>query len=279
MRIISKLHDFYDSAMSFGHTDNAYIFNRSTETIKPTPSDAEKLFDVLFDESCDLDCRWLHHMIRYPHRYGATSSYFAKHGFLAFCGFIYPFIQLREDAVSFGGWEGSEACRKLFAAGEKLDHNHNAVTFYDEAAALRFIDKLHENNFFKYGLNNKAEYNYWVDYIQGFFKLAPKPFANNFIKEYSIQLGTPYFMVSNFISRNNANHLEVTKTPTLKKLQFQKLLDSNTAYQEISMFFCGVIGTTEKEIINISDKDLRDAKGFNDKSFKAGKSTKKRKQK
>ena len=34
------------------------------------------------------------------------------------------------------------------------------------------------------------------------------------------------------------------------------------------MYISGVIGTGEKDTIKISDKDMRDAKGFDDWSFK-----------
>ncbi|MCY9865046.1 hypothetical protein OTK49_21240 [Vibrio coralliirubri] len=281
MRIISKQHDFYDSGVAFshGHTDNAYIFNRTTETVKPTQAEAEKLFKVLFDDNCDLETRQFRHMIQYPSRYGSPSSYFAKHGFLAFCGRVYPFIQIRSNAARFTHWEGAEDCNKLFASGEKSEYNCKLVTLYDEVSALRFIEKLNECNFFKIGMGNKAEYEYWTDYIKQFFKLSMKPLANEFIKEYSIKIGSPYFEINGLNSKHSSKELEITKTPILKSLQFQKVIDANTAYQDIAMFFCGVIGNVEKDIINISDKDMRDAKGFNDKSFKAEKSTKRRKQK
>ena len=56
--------------------------------------------------------------------------------------------------------------------------------------------------------------------------------------------------------------------PVLKDFQFFRAVSTYQAFQEISMYISGVIGVGEKNTVTISDKDMRDAKGFDDWSFK-----------
>jgi hypothetical protein len=53
--------------------------------------------------------------------------------------------------------------------------------------------------------------------------------------------------------------------PFLKKLSFQQVKDTFTAYQGIHMFLSGVIGVEAKPTIKISDKDMAEAKGHGSK--------------
>ena len=50
-------------------------------------------------------------------------------------------------------------------------------------------------------------------------------------------------------------------------------LDAYGIYQEIEMYMGGVLGSQEKETIEISDKDKRDSKGFDNYSFKKRKAS------
>jgi len=73
---------------------------------------------------------------------------------------------------------------------------------------------------------------------------------------------TPCFMI-----RNNKT---LTLNPSLKKLNFGKVIDPYTAVQELDIYLSsGIVkgGTTEP--LSMSDEVLRNAKGFNDKSFKS----------
>ncbi len=56
--------------------------------------------------------------------------------------------------------------------------------------------------------------------------------------------------------------------PKLKDLQFYKVFDAFTAFQEISMFLGGVLGVGEKEIIEIEDKYKIGQHGFDKWSFR-----------
>lgn len=60
----------------------------------------------------------------------------------------------------------------------------------------------------------------------------------------------------------------LTINPNLKELSFQKMFDCYSAFQEISMFIGGVLGTSENNIINISNEDRIKQYGFDKFSFR-----------
>ena len=80
------------------------------------------------------------------------------------------------------------------------------------------------------------------------------------------EFNSPIFVVYNSFEETN-----LVINPCLRDLQFQKVFEPYTTFQEIDMFLSGVMQSPEKNMINISDKDMRDKKGFNDKSFKKDK--------
>jgi len=67
----------------------------------------------------------------------------------------------------------------------------------------------------------------------------------------------------------SAEPIKIVVNPCLKDLSFMAAVDPYTAYQEIYMYLDGVLSTRkENEMEKISDVDMRDAKGFDDRSFK-----------
>jgi hypothetical protein len=56
--------------------------------------------------------------------------------------------------------------------------------------------------------------------------------------------------------------------PVLKDYEFYKVIDAFTAFQELQMFIGGVLGTSEKEIIEVEDKYKIPQHGFNKWSFR-----------
>lgn len=60
----------------------------------------------------------------------------------------------------------------------------------------------------------------------------------------------------------------LTTNPILKDWEFYRIVDSFSAFQEISMFLGGVLGTNEKSVIEIEDKYRISQYGFNKWSFR-----------
>lgn len=67
----------------------------------------------------------------------------------------------------------------------------------------------------------------------------------------------------------------LTLNPKLNTIQFMKVKDPHTAFQDIFMYLSGVLGNKEKDTVKISDKDMLKQKGFDQYSFKTGKGEKK----
>ena len=61
---------------------------------------------------------------------------------------------------------------------------------------------------------------------------------------------------------------EVAINPMLKPFGFQSIVDPFTAFQELSMYVSGVLGSTGVDMIQVSDEDMKYKKGFHDMSFK-----------
>lgn len=72
-------------------------------------------------------------------------------------------------------------------------------------------------------------------------------------------VGAPYFILEGNM---------VIVYPELKAVTKSFKMDATTVYQEIEMYMGGVLGQAEKEIIEISDVDKRNSKGFDNQSFK-----------
>lgn len=278
MRIISKVHDFYDAGMSYGHTDNAYVFNRASESMKTEGKEAEELASFMFKDN-DILSRKANSIRMRRNNHGCSYlSDFGKHGMIVFCGTVYPFISFTLRPAWLSNFNGASECKEIIeACGEKIDQSTYRATFYDAKTATRFLKRLADANLFKYGMTSGDYLDSWLEYVEVVFENAEAPLVSEVAKEFCIKFKTPYFVAGEFDHSYTYGTTGLVEcNPILKHYQFQKNIDANTAYQEISMFFCGVLGNIEKEMVNISDKDMRDAKGFNNMSFKKEPGGKKR---
>lgn len=60
----------------------------------------------------------------------------------------------------------------------------------------------------------------------------------------------------------------ITYNASLRELEFYRVFDPFTAFQEIAMYLGGVLGKPTKPIPEADDRDLADAKGFDNWSFR-----------
>ena len=67
---------------------------------------------------------------------------------------------------------------------------------------------------------------------------------------------------------DNYHKPAILVNPILREFEFQKVMNPQIAWQEISMFYFGVLGYNEKPMIQISDSDMKWKKGFDNWSFK-----------
>lgn len=77
---------------------------------------------------------------------------------------------------------------------------------------------------------------------------------------------------------NEGDH-NVIVDPCLQDIGFQRVVDPWTCWQTIHQYNSGVLGKSETETVEISDQHMRDAKGFDEWSFKNRGTAKRRKRK
>jgi hypothetical protein len=81
--------------------------------------------------------------------------------------------------------------------------------------------------------------------------------------EYHRTYNTPVFMI-----KLDNNTCKVTIDPCLKEIEFHKVKDPFTAFQDIQSFISGVLGNIEKEIITVGNDVKIHKAGFDKWSFR-----------
>ncbi len=127
---------------------------------------------------------------------------------------------------------------------------------------------------------------YDLEHMKSLFE--PKSWNSNFLDDYNFitnydatelfrTLKTPCFVFDYDYGRTYVNtiryHWETSYNkfiinPLLKDYEFPKLFDAFQAFQEIQMYLSGVLGSNEKDIIEVSDKDKIASHGFDKWSFR-----------
>lgn len=80
------------------------------------------------------------------------------------------------------------------------------------------------------------------------------------------EYNTPLFLISS--GKREGKNYKLTINPRLKDLEFQKVKDSYTAYQDIFQYVAGVLNSPENKMVKISDKDKIAKHGFDKWSFR-----------
>lgn len=252
MKIVSKFQDYYDIGVSMG-VDESLVYVRNLEaTLYPND-------DIPFDRRSYVAHR---KQSRIEHIFKdvvgkrpvfSTSPVDSLH-FVGFCGKLYPFIFV-----------------------DYLDKHHNRIVgarYYMTKEVIREMQETYSiSKRYRLFREDEEEAN-----IKKFNRLLGMSFD---APEMFHVLKTPVFIMAHEGSRvekflNGGVSLDMNTeqgdivwlNPCLKDFDFYKVFDSFTAFQEISMFITGVLGENKIPPVQISDTDMRDAKGFDERSFK-----------
>lgn len=262
MNIISEFQDYYDIGLSLGIDKSiSYIRNQHE-------SNGELLIPDLKANSGWGKPSWRHHVfsrvLRVPadfHSPHTGEDWAAPNGqaleafFVGFCGKFYPMIRYR---TKFG-----------------IDIETEYDYLYSESDVIGALDKSpfnHSRHRFRYGYGFHAHHGKTeLELSLMFIRRGPIERIDPFVK-----LNAPIILLN--LTGKSTLEAAVTTNIQLKGIKFFRCMDSYAAFQEISMFISGVLGVGEPEILEISDTDKRDSKGFNNSSFKK-RPGKKRKQK
>jgi hypothetical protein len=165
----------------------------------------------------------------------------AKFFIIGFCGKLYL------------GW-------KLFYSVEEFDVLKNVMTDVPKVDIIYGYENVKDFincRFWKRNLDDDVKYVLNYDPINIFREINAPVFVYDsalVIKndDYGRKLNLGVFIIN----------------PILKDYEFYKIIDTFTAFQEISMFLGGVLGRGEKEIIEVDDKYKIKQHGFDKWSFR-----------
>ena len=241
MRIISKFHDYYDIGMSHGQ-DQTLIYHRVPTVSK---SKASYFCDVPIDFEEETSANIL------AQSHANALSY--QRIVVGFCGKVYQCYVMGADVTPYHqpSIRITSCCYNALGVKNFIDDygaKETIKSFYSKPHPWR-TDSL------KYSIIQRR-----------FDEWKTDKYFDEFIK-----LKAPVFVVDRC---NMGREIRMTINLELTTFQFYKVVDPYTAYQEIAMFIGGVLGVGEPFMIEIEDKYKRDAKGFNDQSFKTRPGTK-----
>lgn len=244
MRIISKFHDYYDIGLSQGQ-DETLVYNRVLQE------------DVIVEDGTN-------HRLSANHKINPFAEYCGKidvggtnleccQFIIGFCGKVYWCLEFTYTNTYYPYKNQKRFCYNI----EQVDE------------FISGIDDKYVTE--KYG-KDKSRWTFFsreniIDKFNEFSKLSDKHM------DYFRKMNTPVFVVNrSFNGSSRKYELNFTKNPCLKDYHFQRVFDSYSAFQEVSMFLGGVLGRGEKETLGRKDFPdeplIRDSKGFDNWSFK-----------
>ena len=237
MKLISKFNDYYDIGISYGIDPNVVYQREETEIVKSDVLNYIGLNATDTVRYIDLVSK----MTAQSEVFSETNNWFAIFGMnpncivMGFCGWWYFGVVLPSKGYI------------------------DTIVYWDKSD--RAIDEI--------------EKKYWNDRWEGEKKdalrfLKKKPVYN--IDPF-IHFETPIIFLDNK-SRKSENFL-VYKDINLSEYGFANVVDPWTAFQEVNMFVTGIMGQSIPSTVQVSDTDLRDAKGFDNMSFKKPKQKRK----
>jgi len=238
MRIISKYRDYYDSVMKHVGDDPDVFIRNVSEVEVPFIELSASMLDKIKS------------ILRYspsqhkPFRTEVT--------IVGFCGKVYPALRVTYDNPKW------------------LEPKED--TFYTVEQYRKFINtKITDKKFKKYYYSDpRSKYSWrrWDDTDKYITSYLDEWHGSDKFAELFIKFKSPIFTITFDTYRHATTSYKFEVNPPLGVLKFHKVIDTYTAYQELEMYYFGVLGCTEKEIINISDKDMINQKGFDKMSFR-----------
>lgn len=253
MRIISKFTDYYDCVQAYGQDrSRVYVRNEEDEELKnrwPFPS------VMSFRDSPT----WL------------------KQNIIGFCGVIYPCLHVaytdydlgRNSAPEHTWWKVEDRYPCTFVYN--LDEMDAFVHQHYKKRHIEIYESDENRHLWRYsGCRRK--------YIKEFFEKVEKV-KDKHAKRFEEHL-SPIFVASlHGHVRRPWNSDEYTDSPqkivwnsSLRELDFMRIKDPYTAYQELSMYMSNM-AFPNKPIPKIDDKTMAEIKGFDKFSFRKDKAS------
>jgi hypothetical protein len=241
MRIISKFKDYYDTVQAYGQ-DDICVYHRVTNEFDITDKNVTDNVKEYFDMIPGIP-------------YNMSEG---KRVLLGFCGKIYPVWKVayyphkHKPEKSESEWcYSSDEIEHFMKKYKRLGDVHD-----------RFVnpENMNQNRFY---------------YNRGFTKkkidIACELFYNRNKLEYLFfDYKAPIFIIEepDRPYKNKNRYYKLITNPNIRDYKFFKQKDTFTTYQDISMYISGILGLNDPDIVHISDRDMKDQKGFYEYSFK-----------
>lgn len=229
MRIISKFHDYYDTALGYGADPNV-LYIRSEEIVDVEPPSRTYLYDRFTRLEFDVD-----------------------RVVIGFCGKLYPVLVL-EETKGF-----NTTYKHFYSAAEYLKYSNSFKK--KNSPTNREVKRYHYR---RYNDNSKEA----KQLLDRFFSGADYKQLLDVFQEHKVPIFVRNYRKDPDIAKYRRDVHGYKLNANLKEYEFYRIFDSFRAFQEISMYIGGVLGVGEPNTVEISNDDMRDKKGFNDKSFK-----------
>ena len=243
MLIIKKYHDYYDSAMGIDGIDKTCVYDRSPK------------LETVGDYFKGVGSGW--HKGPYTFDFCANrykqpnkgQPDFAMPFVIGFCGKTYVGYLLKWATPNY--MFSSAACPNEFteeivygldgflAKKQFDDTNKYSSGKQEKEAVISYFEKFH----------NKPHPSLFVKYHVPIFVFD---FGTRLIEDLNVD-HSPDFNWNNPLFMIN---------PILKNYQFFKIMNTAQTFQEIQMYLQGVLGSIEKEPVQISEKDKIIQHGF-----------------
>ena len=237
MYIIAKKKDYYDGVAGSTGIDKTIVYDRQIIEVeeKDIPELFRKKYRWIDDKGHPFYMLGNTHIKKEFHEKYPHTTYFI----VGFCGKLYI------------GW-------KLYSV-DKITTEYDNVTTeitYD----LDYIKEIHEP---KGWFGNVLQDN--IDYIRNYNAIDIFRKLNTLCFIYDHDFGRTHIETKYYRWSNNPKFFI---NPLLKEYEFYKMFDTFQAFQEISMFMSGVLGSREKEIVEVADKYKIAQHGFDKWSFR-----------
>ena len=246
MRIFSKFTDYYDGSQRFGF-DETCLYQRTMRD-DLTKSEIDQVKKVLTDidfQNLDLHTRY----------YSGETSFNFDDFVILFCGKLYRGITTQR--LSYGL---ETSLQKFFCYNEK-----QVESFLRKSVPAKEFDRY---------LTGKTNLRirtlaFTRNGIDIFFEKNGQEFQQ--IIDLQQELKIPVIMFKGDYWRTP----KVIYNPILRELEFNKLVDSFQAFQELQMFISGVLGGRSPAMVEISDEIRAEKHGMDKTSFRNPPGTKK----
>ncbi|WP_291727604.1 hypothetical protein [Bernardetia sp.] len=232
MKIVSKYKDYYDSVVAYGQDSETLYIRHTEKRVLKNVGSLKGFLPIYLDEIV------VHH----------NETYEVHQIVIGFCGKLYPCILLKsiglkqfKNKVFYSAQDLDEYFDKLTSSNKHIEF----VEYYDQGVrpSLSELEKYFEN------------IAYAKDYTNWFTSINCPVFTIN----------NKLFKKEDYENVRLNNEFPVEANSKLKDLEFYKVKDAFTCFQEISQFISGVLADKETKSSEISNLDKIRKRGFDEK--------------